>query len=144
MKQEEVKAAALRLMQHDTEGVHPREFASEDLLQAYCYRKWNKHFRHLSMMHSVPNGSNISDKERSKMIGTGMVSGASDLELKWAPCRIAHIEMKNGPKDLDPKQKVFKARIEALGHLYLKATNFFEFWVVICDCLEVNPLTFFL
>lgn len=142
MKQEDVQAAALRLMQYDSEGKHPRSFASEDLLQAYCYRQWNKHFRHLSMMHSVPNGANVSDGERMKFTATGLVSGAADLELKWAPRMLAHIEMKNGPKDLDPKQKIFKARIEALGHVYFKATNFFEFWAVICHCLQVNPLSF--
>jgi hypothetical protein len=142
MKQEDVQEAALRLMRFDSEGRHPRQFASEDLLQAYCYRKWNKHFRHLSLLHSVPNGANISDKERSKMIATGLLSGAADLELKMQGARIAHIELKNGPKDLEPKQKVFRARIEALGHQYWKATNFFEFWAVICHCLNVEPTQF--
>jgi hypothetical protein len=140
MKQEDVQEAALRLMQHDSEGKHPRTFASEDKLQEYCYRFWNKHLRHCSVLHSVPNGANVPALERNKLIGTGLLGGAADLELKWFPCRVAHIEMKNGPKDLDPNQKVFKARIEALGHIYLKATNFFEFWAVICDCLQINPL----
>jgi hypothetical protein len=140
MNQADIEAAAVRLMMQDTEGKHPRSFASEDKLQEYSYKYWNKKFRHCSVLHSVPNGANVIAQERNKLMGTGLLGGAADLELKWAPCRLAHIEMKNGPKKLDPNQEIFKARIEALGHEYYKATNFFEFWVVICYCLQVNPL----
>jgi hypothetical protein len=138
MTQEEIEKAANGLMKLFG-GRHPASFASEDKLQEYCFKWWNKNFRGISMLHSVPNGANISDMERQKMIGTGLVAGAADLELKWKPRMIAHIEMKNGPQDIRPNQKVFKARIEALGHLYYKATNFFEFVVVVCKCLNLQP-----
>jgi hypothetical protein len=141
MNEQQITATAKGLRKSN-DGKHPEQFPSEDKLQEYCYKWWNEHFRGISVLHSVPNGVDIPAAVRMKLIGTGLLGGAADLELKFKPARIAHIEMKNGPKEIDPKQKVFKARIEALGHDYYKATDFFEFVVVICFCLNVQPSTY--
>lgn len=142
MTQPEIKAAAAGLLLKDAAGQYPRTFASEDLLQAYCLKWWNKHFRAISVLHSVPNGANVPALERNKLIGTGMMSGAADLELKMQGGRTVHIEMKNGERKLDPKQEVFRGRIEALGHEYFQANDFFQFAVVICHCFNVSPTAY--
>lgn len=114
-------------------------FASEDLLQAACVRWHNLHFRSVSVLHSVPNGGNMHPVERMKLVATGMLAGAADLELKLPGGRTIHIELKNGTKPLDPKQVVFRERIEKLGFEYHKAGSFREFALLICRLLEVDP-----
>lgn len=104
-----------------------KTFPTEGHLQAYCFKWWNVYFRTRSVLYSVPNGGTRHPVEVMGMIAQGLKKGVSDLHLLLPGQVILFIEMKNGPKKLDPEQELFKSKVERMGFVYFKCCNFLQF-----------------
>ena len=118
------------------------EYANENQLQAACYSWWNTHFRRVTCLFSVPNGGTRNPKEAMNLTATGLLAGVYDLILLSPDGRVAFIELKNGPQQLRPKQKLFKARAEALGHHLYQANSLLEFQTAVCQEIGVTLIAY--
>lgn len=73
----------------------------------------------LKWVHSIPNGAAMLPGVGPKLVRAGLTSGVWDIEAPFsgiwegAARRALHIEMKAPGKHLSPKQKAFRAALEA-------------------------------
>lgn len=121
----------------------PLKYPSEGHLQAACFKLWNVHFRGVSVCYSVPNGGTRHPAEIAGMKAQGLRPGVSDLHLILEGGVIIFIEMKNGPRDLDPEQKLFKTKVENLGFRYYKIETYYQFAALLILLFDAEAGTLF-
>jgi hypothetical protein len=81
------------------------------------------------MLIAIPNGANVSDENRARLVREGLTAGAYDLQL-IQPNRFYHglfIEMKTDDGRVSHDQKRFKERAEAQGYKCVVCRSFDEF-----------------
>lgn len=132
----EIQLAKLALKLQADYGA--KAYPTEGHLQAASYQWWNIYFRTRSVMYAIPNGGTRHPAEVLGMKAQGLRPGVSDLHLLLPDGLIVLIEMKNGKKELDPEQKLFKKKVEALGFVYYKVCTCWEFVALMLLIFDVK------
>lgn len=90
------------------------------------YRDLRAVFRDLPLLIAIPNGADVSDNHRNRLVAEGMESGVADLFLIAAerPYYGLWIEVKRGKKGKQsPAQKDFESLVTKHGYCYQVARD---------------------
>jgi hypothetical protein len=99
----------------------------EDSLQARCFKHWNKYYRKVSLLFSVPNGQERNFFEASIAVATGLTSGVADLILLLRGPKTVFLELKALKGRQRKDQIIFEASVKKLGFEYHLIRTFEEF-----------------
>lgn len=72
---------------------------------------------------AIPNGGHRHISVASRLKDEGVRSGSPDLVFLLPEGRVAWLEMKAGKNTLEPEQKAFRDRAQALGHHWAMARS---------------------
>lgn len=90
------------------------------------------------MLYSIPNGADVSDTHRARLLAEGLSPGYPDLGLDVARGGYhgMRLEMKSTKGRLSPKQVARREALEREGYYYALARNAGEAWAVLCAYVD--------
>lgn len=104
----------------------------EDKIQEEIVKYFNNNYCLLHheprfLIFSIPNGGTRNKIEAMKLIGTGLLPGASDLILQLPYPEMYYIEVKTDKGNQSPEQKKFQERVTKLGYQYILVRSLKDF-----------------
>lgn len=101
-------------------------FATEQAMQAYCFKWFDNTFPEERRMMHCNNNNSSDSRAGNKAKAVGVVKGVADLE--WViPFGMIFIEMKLPGQVQKPEQIDFMNKVRARGHVYVIIYSFEEF-----------------
>ena len=78
---------------------------------------------------SCPNGANVTDANRNRLVKEGMLSGVADLQILLKSGRCVFVEVKTPAKSSrqSPNQKQFEKDVKEFGFEYYIVRSLDEF-----------------
>lgn len=99
---------------------------TEEQIQASCFQwHWNTYPTERRMLHHNNNNS-VNKIAGNRVKALGVVAGISDFELVTLGS-VVFIEMKTAVGSLSSDQKLFKAKVESYGHIYVVIRSLDDF-----------------
>lgn len=105
---------------------------------------WERKYADIALIHAIPNGANLSPRERVKITEEGRKRGIWDIycpvpRVCWRPTlkssgapsyfassRGLYVEMKIPPNTLTPEQEAFRAALEPHGYTFRVCHNWIQ------------------
>ena len=105
---------------------------------AWLHRRHPRYGIIYECLHSIPNGADVDQQNRERLVAEGLSAGYPDLGLDLARGGYhgMRLEMKSAAGRLSDKQRLWRARLEREGYHYVLARDSAQAWQALCAYVD--------